>query len=187
MLCSQKACDQRGTVCITNSRGRSSTNGSAADTGASAVVEGVRRVGHPPLAARDEAFRSREPPPLPCPHVERRAGRWARVGGIGPIVRGRAGAGQCAVAFSGDQRQQEESQEEEKPSLTARARCAAQLPRRDGGGNGWGRETRLVRVFFGRKGLMASAAPCLHVLAFWADSCWVVACQSPVWLDCLRH
>jgi hypothetical protein len=41
--------------------------------------------------------------------------------------------------------------------------------------------------FRGRKGLMASAAPCLHVLAFWADSCWVVACQSPVWLDFLRH
>jgi hypothetical protein len=37
-----------------------------------------------------------------------------------------------STTFSGDQRQQEE----EKPSLTARARCAAQLPRRDGGGNG---------------------------------------------------
>jgi hypothetical protein len=96
-------------------------------------VEGVRRVGHPPLAARDEAFRRREPPPLPCPHVERRAGRWARVGGIGPVVRGRAaGAGQCAVAFSGDQRQQEESQEEEKPSLTAHPMHG------DGGGGGGG-------------------------------------------------
>ena len=41
-----------------------------------------------------------------------------------------------STTFSGDQRQQEESQEEEKPSLTARARCAAQLPRRDSGGNG---------------------------------------------------
>jgi hypothetical protein len=38
---------------------------------------------------------------------------------------------------------------------------------RNNGGNGWGRETRLVRVFFGgREGLMASAAPRLHVLAF---------------------
>ena len=86
---------------------------------ASAVVEGVRRVGHPPLAARDEAFRRREPPPLPRPHVERPAGGWPRAGG--GIRSVRAGC-RNAVAFSGDHRrehrQKEQSQEKQEP-LTA--------------------------------------------------------------------
>jgi hypothetical protein len=65
-------------------------------------VEWVRRVGHPPLAAPDKALRRREPPPLPRPHVERRVG----------VV----GAAGVDVAFCrGEQRQEEESHQEQKP------------------------------------------------------------------------
>jgi hypothetical protein len=73
-----------------------------ARTYTSSVVERVRRVGHPPLTAPDKALRRREPPPFPRPRVERRGG----------VV----GAAGVDVAFCrGEQRQEEESHQEQKP------------------------------------------------------------------------